>query len=69
MTIKSYVINGVTIFDHSENAQIADDNVKNQRLNICENCEFKSNDVCSQCNCLLPVKVSILTNSCPIGKW
>lgn len=47
------------------------DEKKQQRMDICNACEFinKSNNTCNQCGCFLDVKTSWRTTSCPIGKW
>lgn len=67
--MRTYIVDGMTIYDHSDEVVIADQNLQNTRLNICNTCEYKSNDICNQCFCLLNVKISISTNTCPIGKW
>lgn len=40
-----------------------------QRINICNRCEFSGGWFCKKCGCLLPVKTRQTDNKCPIGKW
>lgn len=67
--MRTYTVDGMTIHDYSDEAQEADQNLRTTRQQICNSCEYKLNDTCSQCFCLLSFKVSIVTNTCPIGKW
>ena len=39
------------------------------RRSICGNCEHNKNSVCVKCNCIIPVKTSLKSATCPIGKW
>ncbi len=42
----------------------------NQRMGICQKCEHLQRlSICSQCGCVMPIKVRIPTMHCPIGKW
>lgn len=60
--------------NHTQNKfiQIAE-NVQEERLNICKGCEFYKNEsnepICTQCNCPLKKKVSLVEESCPLKKW
>lgn len=69
MTVRTYVVDGITVHDHSAIPTTADQNLQTERMNKCNTCEFKLNETCSLCSCLLHVKVSILTNTCPANKW
>lgn len=42
-----------------------------KRLEICETCpEYRPNLVmCSQCGCIMPLKVKFKYAKCPMGKW
>lgn len=40
-----------------------------ERLKICESCEFCKNWKCERCGCSLTLKAKWATQSCPIGKW
>jgi hypothetical protein len=44
---------------------------RKQRLDICHTCEHYVNITkqCSQCGCVLPLKVKFGKSSCPKGKW
>jgi hypothetical protein len=53
--------------------------ISNARIQICESCEFYganqaetsfvNNKLCQKCNCFMPVKTTLATAKCPIGKW
>jgi len=42
-----------------------------QRRNVCDSCPFYqiSTDRCTQCGCIMRVKVRLNAASCPIHKW
>lgn len=39
------------------------------RLDICNSCPFKKDEICTKCGCMISVKTSIDYESCPEGKW
>ena len=46
----------------------------NERLPICKNCEYKipisSNiNMCDQCGCILESKARVKLEKCPLNKW
>tara|TARA_R100000353_G_scaffold67651_1_gene52587 strand:- start:10474 stop:10635 length:162 start_codon:yes stop_codon:yes gene_type:complete len=43
---------------------------RDRKLNICNNCDKynKSMKICSICKCVMPLKVFIKGNTCPINK-
>ncbi len=44
--------------------------VRNQRLEICETCEYlNSIKFCKLCKCLMPAKTWLKISSCPVKKW
>ena len=48
---------------------LIDGKTANKRRSICEQCEHNKVSVCSKCLCIIPVKTSVKTAKCPIGKW
>lgn len=65
-----------------KNAMIAESNAlfekiklsedeRNQRFDICLNCEFlfKPTNSCKKCGCFMSIKTYMPKQSCPIGKW
>ena len=42
-----------------------------ERRNICDSCEFKSRvmGVCKKCGCVIKSKTTLKASHCPIGKW
>ena len=47
------------------------DEVKNQRLETCRNCDkYDADQVrCIECGCFLEAKTGFALDSCPLGKW
>ena len=50
---------------------IASDAVIEERIAICESCEFyfKSTTNCKKCGCFMKIKTKFKAMSCPIQKW
>jgi hypothetical protein len=51
---------------------ILDDDTKSiseNRLEICNSCEFRQNNICGECGCFLPAKVLSMDSKCPKDKW
>lgn len=47
-----------------------DEDTRLSRYSICQSCEFLSVlKTCSQCGCIMPLKVRFTDSSCPIDKW
>jgi hypothetical protein len=59
----------VPINIYSSEFLVATDELKINRLSICNSCENKVNEVCKECSCLLVVRTSYTDSFCPIGKW
>lgn len=54
----------------SPDRHVSSDLISEQRLKICESCEFyKLTKQCSKCGCIMPLKVQLAEAECPIGKW
>jgi len=53
------------------NALRLDENAANQRLNICNGCEFfnQAQERCTKCGCFMAVKTYLKAEKCPVGKW
>lgn len=47
------------------------DNIRNERLNICRDCEhyFKLTGSCKKCGCFMRIKTTLSFTECPIGLW
>lgn len=48
-----------------------DDNVRDERMAICNSCEFLFEPTmqCKKCGCFVKAKTRFKSFSCPIGKW
>lgn len=66
---------GAAVARHAQNRFInVATNIKQERLDICKNCEFYNstnpdNPTCNKCGCFLKIKTSWASEKCPIGKW
>ena len=41
-----------------------------ERFSICSKCERLTElGICSECSCVMPMKVKLTTSVCPKGKW
>ena len=50
--------------------KIADEEVYNQRLEICRGCDrFENNRFCKECGCFMDLKAKIEVAECPLDKW
>ena len=60
---------------HDSNRKQCSEEQINERMNICQGCEFFQNNTCLQCGCALSRdkvymnKLLWADQSCPIGKW
>jgi len=48
---------------------LADEDVKEERLSICLSCPFLNQQTCSKCGCYVLFRSSVLNKKCPINKW
>lgn len=69
MTINTKIVNGVTIYEHDSTSLLSSEELKIQRTNICNSCEYKTDTMCSKCFCIIAVKVSYTSSACPLEKW
>ena len=51
--------------------EVLDKKLKEERLKICNDCEFYnwSLRMCDECGCFMPFKSLIVKMKCPVGKW
>lgn len=63
--------NGIIIHEIViEEDDYASQELINQRLSICNSCEFNvNNESCSKCSCLLQHRTKYKELFCPEGKW
>jgi hypothetical protein len=52
-----------------EEHDFATDLQKQTWIDTCNLCEFKNNDRCTNCGCLLESIMNLATAKCPINKW
>ena len=60
-----------TINHLSNGLKSVKENVKQERLTICQNCDkFNSENItCNECGCFLQIKTSWASEKCPLNKW
>jgi len=46
-----------------------DEDVRNERFEICKSCESLKFDFCKKCGCYMPAKTWLSDIKCPIEKW
>ena len=40
------------------------------KKNICLSCDSAINKtICSECGCIIPLKIQLTGSKCPLGKW
>ncbi|MCU9612621.1 DUF6171 family protein [Caldibacillus lycopersici] len=50
-------------------ADVLSDEERDERLSICQNCNYLLNHTCSKCGCFVKFRASLPYKSCPIGQW
>ena len=50
-------------------APISPQELTQQRLGVCQACEFFQNDRCTKCGCYMKAKASMVTAKCPLDRW
>ena len=57
------------ISNRVKNLLIHDQDIIDNRMEICNGCEFKMGLNCKKCGCFIHAKVRSAISRCPIGKW
>jgi len=63
---------GKSAINHAKDGfKKVDDDLYNQRIEICKGCEFfnAESDRCKKCGCFLKIKASWNSEKCPLDKW
>lgn len=69
---KEVVKQGENIIDKLYNNDVeilSNKSLAEQRLKICEECEYFKHNHCELCGCITHLKVHLKKTNCPIGKW
>lgn len=54
----------------SQGIVFADERVQEERLKLCQSCEFiLPQSRCSKCGCYMKFKTTLAAMKCPVGKW
>jgi len=68
--IQTYTENGITVnLITLDNDSYANLELKEERNNICINCEYNNNNSCLKCSCIIDVIMTYVNSKCPINKW
>jgi len=70
MQIQETIIDGIIyrtfVYEESD---MATSEQKSSWMSICDTCEFKQEDSCGSCGCILESIMAYKTATCPAGKW
>jgi len=70
MRIEEKIENGIIIRTNIyENSDFSTYDQKQLWLSVCDTCEYKSEDICKFCNCIIESKMMLNTSKCPDNKW
>lgn len=70
MTEEVEYINGIKFIKVSGlNPNHLSEEDRQARLNICNSCPFKKDDICTKCGCMIFMKTSFENQLCPEDKW
>ena len=70
MKVEQTEANGIPVF--TTVMEVSDQNTPEQKqalLTVCNTCEFKQDDRCGACGCILESLMFFKTGTCPEGKW
>lgn len=64
-------ISEVHIWNMIDGSQRAQADIAQERLAICEGCEFfrPKSKTCQKCGCFMKLKTKLEKAHCPVGKW
>jgi hypothetical protein len=70
MQIQETIIDGIVYRNFIyEESDMATQSEKDSWLSVCNTCEFKQDDRCGSCGCILESIMAYKTATCPAGKW
>lgn len=63
--------NGSTPFDLINPQNYVSENISQERMKICNDCDYliKVTNQCRQCGCFMNLKTKLVNSKCPVGKW
>lgn len=62
-------LEGGDFFFKFEDQPKATQDIIDSRISICDSCEFRNNDHCTQCGCTISVITQVKFSKCPLDKW
>jgi hypothetical protein len=70
MRIEETTLNGIPIKTMiTEESDLSTQQQKDTWLEVCNGCEYFSNNQCLQCGCIVETIMMLTTAKCPINKW
>lgn len=70
MTIKEFILDNIPVkVISTDEHDLTDKNLKKERNNICQACEFINNGLCKKCGCIVESKIIYKESRCPLEKW
>lgn len=52
-----------------EVGNIVSNEIREQRLTICQQCPFFQNGICQKCGCYTKFRASLKNKKCPVKRW
>jgi hypothetical protein len=70
MRIEESILNGIIVRNVIyEDVDFCTEEEKSNRVSVCSVCEYKKQDSCEKCHCLLVSLHGFKTSKCPENKW
>ena len=70
MKVEETIVNGIAVRSISyEDSDMATAEQKQTWLSICDTCEYKKNERCTFCGCIIESLMILNTGKCPAKKW
>lgn len=70
MTIKEFILDSIPVkIISTDEHDLVNDDLKQERNNTCQKCEFISNGLCEKCGCIVNSKIIYEESRCPLEKW
>lgn len=57
------------LIDQMEEEQRIDAERYKERINICSNCNYKVEEICTACGCFIKIRAAKKQKNCPYQKW
>lgn len=70
MAREETIMNGIRVITvTTDENTLATDELKTQRLDICNSCEEFNDNSCNICGCIVHTLMTNIDSQCPLNKW